>query len=63
MPDNLKRKRPEDPKQINRNQEWELNWWSQHFGVSKADIIKAIDAVGPMASSVEAWLISKGLKR
>ena len=45
-----------DDLRINLNQEYEIRYWTQKFKVSRDDLRKAIDAVGPMASKVEQRL-------
>ena len=56
MPDNLKRRQPEDPKRINVGEEWELDYWSQDFGVTKERLKQAVRAVGPMVADVKRHL-------
>jgi len=56
MSDNLKRKSPEDPKKININQQWELNYWSAKFNVSEVRLITAVKKVGVMVVNVEREL-------
>lgn len=56
MPDNLKRRQPEDPKRININEAWELDYWSSSLNVSKDRLKQAVKAVGPMVADVRAWL-------
>ena len=56
MPDNLKRRQPEDPKRINIHETWELDYWSTDLKESKARIIQAVKAVGPMVTDVKVWL-------
>lgn len=56
MADDLKRRQPEDPKQVNVNEPWELKTWTAHFGVSETKLRQAVKAVGPMVSNVRAWL-------
>lgn len=56
MSDDLTRKGPEDPKKVNMSQTWEMDYWSQKFGISKDKLLKAIAAVGPMVADIKAWL-------
>lgn len=56
MPDDLKRKSPEDPKKININQDWELDYWSKTLSVNKSKIISAVKKVGPMLVDVKREL-------
>ncbi|MCP3946158.1 DUF3606 domain-containing protein [Herbaspirillum sp.] len=56
MSDDLKRHGPEDPTKVNINQEWELSYWSNKFGISKEKLKEAVEAVGPMVSKIKNWL-------
>jgi len=56
MPDDLRRKQPEDPNKININQSWEVNYWCSKFGVSDIVSKKAVRAAGTSVSDVEKWL-------
>jgi hypothetical protein len=56
MSDNLKRKGPEDPKKINLNQTWEVDYWTKALSVSETKLKKAVSEVGVMAVDVRAWL-------
>ena len=56
MADDLGRKSPEDPNKVNINQTWELNYWSNKFGVSKERLIQAVKAVSPWVSDVKKHL-------
>lgn len=56
MPDNLKVTRPLDGQKINTNQEWEVRDWSRRLGVSKDELIDAVDVVGNDADDVKDYL-------
>ncbi|WP_196892553.1 DUF3606 domain-containing protein [Aureivirga marina] len=56
MSDDLKRRGPEDPKKINVNQPWELNYWANKFNVSQSQIEKAVEEVGVFADEVKKHL-------
>lgn len=56
MADNLKIRKPEDPTKINVNQTWELEFWSNQLGVSKAKVVNAVNKVGPQVSDVKRFL-------
>jgi hypothetical protein len=56
MPDDLGQRGPPDRKRINVNETWELNWWAKELGVSPAEVISAVRAVGPMAADVRRHL-------
>ena len=34
MPDDLTRRKPEDPTKINVNQSWEIKYWTKKLGVT-----------------------------
>jgi len=53
MSDDLRNLNAPDNQRINLNQEHEVRYWTQKFKVSREDLRKAIEAVGPMASAVE----------
>jgi hypothetical protein len=45
-----------DRDRINTSEDYELNDWVKHFGVSKDEIKKAVKKVGPMVKDVEREL-------
>lgn len=56
MPDDLKRRVPEDPTKININQQWELDYWCEKLHCSEQMLRKAVRTVGPMVKDVKEWL-------
>lgn len=44
---------------INNNDDAELRLWADQFGVTKVKLKAAINAVGPSAKAVEAYLSRK----
>ena len=56
MSDDLTKRRPQDSSKINIHEAWELNWWSDHLGVSKQQLIDAVKAVGVSAAAVKKHL-------
>lgn len=56
MPDDLTRRKPEDPNKININQAWEVTHWCSEFGVSESKLRAAVTAVGPMVKDVRRHL-------
>jgi hypothetical protein len=56
MSDNLQNRNAPDNQRINLNQEHEVRYWTQKFKVSREDLKKAVEAVGPMATAVEQRL-------
>lgn len=56
MPDNLKRRQPEDPEQINKNQDWEIKYWCKELACTEEELVAAINAVGPYVKDVKKYL-------
>jgi len=56
MPDDLSSTGKQDDIRINRNQDHEVSYWSKELEVSKEELIKAIDAVGPLVKDVRKKL-------
>lgn len=45
-----------DRDRINKNEDYEVQYWSEKFGVTKQELIYALEKVGPMVKDVEAAL-------
>ena len=56
MSDNLKIKQPQDPTKINTHEEWELEYWSKKWGVTKEQIKQAVKIVGNGTEKVRQHL-------
>jgi len=56
MTDDLTKRRPQDASKININEPWEITYWTQALGVSAADLIKAVAAVGVSVIAVKKHL-------
>ncbi|AMR30942.1 hypothetical protein A0256_05630 [Mucilaginibacter sp. PAMC 26640] len=41
---------------INVNEDYELQYWSEKFGISRDELREAVKAVGTSAKAVEAYL-------
>jgi hypothetical protein len=54
--DDLKQAGKPDDARINVEQEHELNYWSEKFGVSREELRKAVQAAGPMVKDVRQQL-------
>lgn len=52
MTDDPTQRGPVDRSRINTMQEWEVSYWSQRFGVSKADLLDAVIEVGNSTDKV-----------
>lgn len=48
MADDLKQTGRQDDERINPDQDHELAYWSEKFGVSRDELRKAVQAAGPM---------------
>jgi len=54
--DNKQKTGSPDNKRINIHENYELENWSEKFGVSKDQLKEAVDAVGTSAAAVEKYL-------
>lgn len=52
----LKERAPRDLSLIHTDEVWEVRWWSVKFGVTKHQLRKAVEAVGPTPAQVERYL-------
>jgi hypothetical protein len=46
----------QDAQRVNVNEDYELRDWAERFGVTKDQLKKAVEKVGPMAKDVEREL-------
>jgi Protein of unknown function (DUF3606) len=56
MGDNLHLKRPQDSSKVNVNEDWEVQYWCGKWGVTKAQLVAAVKAVGVSATAVAKHL-------
>ncbi len=56
MPDDKRVKGPRDQKMIDINDPSEVRDWCKALGVNKEELVDAVDAVGPYADDVRAYL-------
>ncbi len=56
MSDNLNRRQPEDPKKINKNQSWEIEYWCKKLNCTRDKLLAAIKVVGPYVEDVKKYL-------
>lgn len=56
MPDDKTKRRPQDASKINVHESYEVNWWCDEFGVTPAQLIAAVNAVGVSADAVRRHL-------
>lgn len=58
--DDKNKKGPEDSSRINVNEDYELQYWSEKFGVSREELKKAVATAGVSAKAVEDILKGRG---
>ena len=58
MADDPNYRGPQDRSRINLQQEHEVRYWSEKFGVTKEQLREAVEQVGPMVDAVEKRLRS-----
>ena len=56
MADDLKQTGRQDDERINVDQDHELSYWSEKFGVSRDKLRETVARVGPMRQAVERAL-------
>ncbi len=59
MSDDKSNRGPQDRSRINVNEDYELDYWSKKFGVTREQLKEAVKAVGVGADAVEAHLKGK----
>lgn len=56
MMDNRNERGPQDRSRINVNEDYELEYWSRKFGVSREELKRAVEKQGVSADAVEEYL-------
>jgi hypothetical protein len=56
MPDDLKKKRPQDASKVNIHESWEVTYWCNEFNCTKAQLEAAVKTVGTSAELVRKHL-------
>ena len=56
MADDLKNTGKQDDQRINLNQDHEVNYWSEKFGVTPGELKEAVEKAGPMVDDVRKQL-------
>jgi hypothetical protein len=56
MTDNPQNRESQDRDRINISEKWELDYWSNKFGVRSEEMKATVKAVGPMAEGVRKKL-------
>lgn len=56
MADDLSRRRPEDPRQINIHEQWEINYWCAKWGITPQQLADAVRRYGTWTHHIAAGL-------
>lgn len=56
MADDLSKTGKQDDRRINVNQQHEVQYWSEKFGVTPGQLREAVEKAGPMAEDVKKQL-------
>ena len=56
MADDLSKRGAQDRDRINIHEQWEVNYWTDKFGVSREKLEDAVKKVGTMVKDVENYL-------
>ena len=56
MSDDTRIRGASDRQRINLSQEHEVRYWTERFGVTRDELQRAVEVVGPMAAAVEQQL-------
>jgi hypothetical protein len=56
MSDDLKNRGQQDRNRINVNEEWEVRHWTEALGVSREELERAVQQVGPSVDAVRQHL-------
>ena len=59
MADDKTKRAPQDDSRINLNEDYEVHYWTQKFGVTKEQLAAAVKAAGVSAQAVGAYLNKK----
>jgi hypothetical protein len=59
MSDDKTKRRPQDSSKISMTEQYEVNWWTDHFNVTRAQLQAAVNAVGHGAAAVAKYLGKK----
>ena len=59
MPDNPNDRGAQDRSRIAMDQEYEVRYWTEKFGVDRQRLQQAVDAVGNSADAVEQYLANR----
>lgn len=54
--DDKNKKGPQDASRVNVNEDYELQYWSERFNITRDELKKAVAEAGPSVSAVEEFL-------
>jgi hypothetical protein len=56
MVDDKTKRRPQDSSRVSLSEDWEVDYWTDRFGVSRERLREAVQAVGNGAEAVGRYL-------
>lgn len=56
MPDDPTKRRPQDASRISLTEPYEVNWWTHKFGITRAELERAVRTAGHGAAAVARHL-------
>ncbi|HEX8517945.1 MAG TPA: DUF3606 domain-containing protein [Bacteroidia bacterium] len=59
MPDNKSKQNAQDSGRINIHEEYEVRYWTEKFGCTKAQLVEAVNRVGTSSEKVGEFLSRK----
>ena len=59
MADNTDNRGPQDRSRVAMEQDYEVRYWTDRFGVSKETLQAAVDEVGNSVNAIEKYLAAK----
>jgi hypothetical protein len=57
--DNKNIRGPKDSTKVSMDEQWEVDYWCEKFGVTEEELAEAVDEVGDLARDVEEYLSNK----
>ncbi len=57
--DDKNKKGPQDASRVNVNEDYELQYWSERFNITRDELKKAVAEAGPSVSALEEFLKRK----
>jgi hypothetical protein len=56
MADDLSKHKPQDASRISLREAWEVRYWTEKLGITKAELIDAVEEVGNSVKAVTEYL-------